>query len=35
MTASTVVLIILGLATVLTWGVAVRDVVRDVRERRW
>lgn len=34
MTASGTVLVILGIVTVLAWGVAVRDVVRDVRGRR-
>lgn len=33
MTASTVVLIILALAVVVSWGVLVRDVVRDLRGR--
>lgn len=33
MTASTVVLVILGLAVVTAWGLLIRDAVRD-RDRR-
>lgn len=33
MTLSALVLAVLGVTTVLAWGVAIRDVVRDIRER--
>lgn len=33
MTSSALVLAVLGVTTLLAWGVAIRDVVRDVRER--